>query len=86
MIINPVKTSIQHKCDATFLGAELKKNYLIRGFQLNRQIDHFPIVKVLIASSKRFFHIVHLDQEDEVDEQLLAWIRESYEMICGLGR
>lgn len=79
--LNPVKSSIQVKAGATFLSIRAKKDHVELEFQLGRQIDDFPVHRVVRISGKRYLHFVYIQDPDDVDETLLGWLKESYGLI-----
>lgn len=81
VVINPVKTSIQVKCGATFLTFKVKKDHVFMEFQLGRRVDDFPIEKVIPISSKRNLHYLRIDDAADLDQQLREWLWESYLLV-----
>jgi hypothetical protein len=79
--LNPVKTSIQVRRDATFLSIKPKKDHIEMEFQLGREVDEFPIYKAIRVSGNRVVHFAVLEGPDEVDDRLIGWLRESYDLV-----
>ncbi len=81
VVINPVKSSIQVKCGATFLSFKVKDDHVFMEFQLGRQVDEFPIEKVTPISSKRAIHTMRIDHPQDIDQQVREWLWESYLLV-----
>lgn len=79
--INSVKNAILFRAKSTFLAIKPKKNFLDIEFVLDEKIEEFPIHKSVQASKFKWAHFVRLESPEEVDEQLLSWIRKAYD-IC----
>ena len=79
--INSVKGAILFRAKSTFLAVKPKKSFLDIEFVLDEKIEEFPIHKSVQASKSKWAHFVRLESPEEVDEQLLSWIREAYD-IC----
>lgn len=79
--LNPVKSSIQVKAGATFLSIKPKKERLDIEFSLPREVDKPPITKSFRVSGNRVMTCASLDNVMQVNEQLVDWLKESYELI-----
>ncbi len=69
------------KTKSTFLGVKVKKDHLEVEFFLEKLENVPPVFKYLQTSKNRVVHLVAVDNEDEIDEQLLGWIKRSYELV-----
>ena len=76
----PKKTSIHLDRASGFAGVYPRQKYLNLNFRTRRKIEHPRIRKVEQLSAHRFMHTVRLESEDDVDEHLLAWLIEAYEL------
>ena len=79
--INPVKNDILFTDKSHFLAIKPKKAWLDIEFVLDEKIEVFPIHKTVQASKIKWAHFIRLELPEEVDEQLLLWIRKAYE-VC----
>jgi len=79
--INPVKTSVQVKAGATFLSIKPKKEYTEIEFQLSEEVDKFPVYKNIRISKNRVLHFAVLKSPQEVNIQLVSWLKKSYELV-----
>jgi hypothetical protein len=74
------QTSIHLDNASGFAGVYTRKNYINLHFRLTRKIDHARFTKVEQLSANRFKYTVKLVTMDDVDEQLLGWLKEAYEL------
>jgi hypothetical protein len=79
--LNPVKSVIQVKSGATFLSIKPKKDYVELEFQLGETMDTFPVHKIIRISGKRVLHFVYIQKKDDINEQLLHWLKDSYDLV-----
>jgi hypothetical protein len=79
--INPVKTSVQVKAGATFLSIKPKKEYTEIEFQLSEEVDKFPVYKNIRISKNRVLHFAVLKSPQEVNTQLISWLKKSHELV-----
>ena len=79
--LNPVKSSIQVKAGATFLSIKPKKDFVELEFQLGEEIDQFPIHKTIRISCNRVLHFIYIQSEDDINDQLMAWLKDSYLLV-----
>jgi predicted transport protein len=79
--INSVKNAILFQAKSNFLAVKPKKTHLDIEFVLNEKVEEFPIYKTFQATKSKCAHFVRLESQEEVDEQLLSWIKNAYE-IC----
>ncbi len=78
--INSVKNAILFTTKTHFLAVKPKKAWLDIEFVLDEKIDEFPIHKTVQASKSKWAHFIRLGSVDEIDEQLLDWIKRAYEV------
>lgn len=69
------------KTKSTFLGIKVKKDHLEIEFFLDRLEDIPPVFKYLQTSKNRIVHVVAIDNNDEVNSQLINWIKHSYNLV-----
>lgn len=81
--VNPVKTSIKVKAGATFLSIMLKKDRVDVEFFLDREVSKPPIVKSFRVSGRRVLHCATLENFAAVNQELVGWLKESYELVAG---
>lgn len=69
------------KTKSTFLAIKIKKKWIDIEFFLDHLEDVPPIKKYLQTSKHRFAHLLSIDSEEDIDLQLLDWIKASYDLI-----
>lgn len=79
--VSSVKTFILYSSKSIFLSLKTKREYFEIEFFANKTINEFPVFKTLQISKNRIVHSVKLDSVENIDEQLLKWITESYELV-----
>jgi len=70
------------KTKSTFLAVKVKKAWLDIEFFLDHLEDVPPVKKYLQTSKHRYAHLVSIDGMEDIDQQLLDWIRASYKLIA----
>lgn len=76
----PKQTSIHLDNASGFAGVYTRKNFINLHFRLTQKIDDPRIVKVEQLSARRFKHTVKIKAVSDVDQQLLDWLKEAYEL------
>jgi predicted transport protein len=69
------------KTDSTFLAVKVKKDHLTVSFFLEKAEDVPPVSKFLQVSKYRVVHRVPIDQPEDINQQLISWIKRSYKLI-----
>jgi hypothetical protein len=78
--VAPKQTSIHLEKNSGFAGVHPRKNYFNLEFRTDHTIDHPRITRTQQLSARRFEHTVKVENESDVDEQLLAWLKCAYEL------
>lgn len=78
--IEPHKTSIHLGNRFGFAGVYTRKDYINLEVHLNYQLTDKRVSKVEQASANRFHHIIKLTSEKDIDTELLAWLKQAYEL------
>ncbi len=65
---------------STFLSFLIEKNHLTLIFISAEPIDEFPVYQNYQHSGSRFSNSVKIESEDEIDEQLMRWLHEAWEL------
>jgi hypothetical protein len=76
----PKKTSIHLANTSGFAGVHTRKNYVILNIRSDYLIDSPRIVKSEQVSKSRYHQEVKLQSPDEVDAELLAWLKAAYDL------
>jgi predicted transport protein len=69
------------KTKSTFLAVKVKRDHLDIEFFLDHLEDVPPVSKYLQTSKHRVAHVVPIDRSEEINEQLIRWIKNSYELV-----
>lgn len=69
------------KTKSTFLGIKVKKNHLDVEFYLEKLENVLPVTKYLQTSKNRVVHLVPIDQREDINKQLISWIKRSYDLV-----
>ncbi|MCF8368492.1 MAG: DUF5655 domain-containing protein [Bacteroidales bacterium] len=78
--INSLKNAILFTAKTHFLAIKPKTEFLDIEFVLPEKLEGFPIHKTVQASKYRWAHFVRLGSPEEVDKQLLDWIKQAYDV------
>lgn len=77
MHVEPVAVGIFIKREKSFVELRPKQNWVAMSFPLSRVIDHPKIARKL-ESGTRTYHVVNLRSAEDVDDDVRAWLAESY--------
>ena len=77
---NPNNSSIHLENKYGFAGVYTRKKYILLHIHLSREIDSKRIEKIEQISKNRFKHIVKIQSEKDIDQELLNWLKEAYEL------
>ena len=75
---DPKKTSIHLVNKTAFAGVATRKSAMILTIKSDRKIPSPRIHKSEQTSAKRFHHEVKLTAPDEIDSELVKWLRDAY--------
>ncbi len=78
--VAPKQTSIHLEKNSGFAGVHPRKNYFNLEFRTDYKIDDPRITRTQQLSARRFEHTVKLENVRDVDEQLLKWLKDAYEL------
>ncbi len=73
--------AIRLKTQSTFVSIKRKKDHLAISFYLDKLEDVPPVVKYRQMSKNRVVHVVPIDALEDIDDQLVDWMRRSYELV-----
>lgn len=85
LVIEPVGVGILLKSRRTFAELRPKRGRIACSIVLSRALDHPRVVRTvrMSATSRRRAYFVDLRSVDDVDDELLAWLQESYDDCSG---
>ena len=78
--IEPKKTSIHLGNRFGFAGVYTQKKAINLEVHLNHKLTSPRIGKVEQASANRFHHTIKLAEPGDVNDELLQWLREAYDL------
>src|SRR5260221_3658101 len=78
--VAPKQTSIHLEKNSGFAGVHPRKNYFNLEFRTDYKIDAPRVVKQQQLSARRFEHTVKIEKTSDVDEQLLKWLKDAYDL------
>ena len=77
---SPNNSSIHLLNKYGFAGVYARKNYILLHIHLARELDNERIIKIEQISKNRFKHVVKIQDEKEIDQEILDWLKEAYEL------
>src|SRR5690349_12034402 len=72
---------IYFKTVSTFLGVKVKSKHLEVEFFLDHHENNPAISQCLQTSKHRFAHVVPVDKMEDINLELLGWIKTSYQLV-----
>jgi hypothetical protein len=78
--INPQKWNISIRRLTTFIAIMIEKDHLTLVFLTDRPIDDFPVYNSFHHSAHRWSNALKIESPDEVDDQLMQWLKEAYDL------
>jgi hypothetical protein len=78
--VTPKQTSIHLEKNSGFAGVHPRKSYFNLEFRTDYKIDDPRITRLQQLSARRFEHTVKLQNESEIDDQLLKWLKDAYDL------
>ncbi len=76
----PVSVGIFFKRRTSFLQLRTMTKWVAVCFNLDHRETSDRISRKVIEHSGRFYHVVNVRSSDEVDDQLLYWLTEAWEL------
>jgi hypothetical protein len=76
----PRATSINLQRNTNFAGVHPRQDCFNLEFRTSYAINHPRILSSLQISANRIEHTVQICSADDVDDQLIAWLKDSYEL------
>ncbi len=79
--VEPVSVGIFIKKSGTFVELRPMARWVALSFPLPRRVQHPKIARKPITYGGLTYHVVNLRGPEDVDEQLCAWLSESYQAV-----
>jgi hypothetical protein len=76
--VEPVSVGIFLKRSRTFAELRPKQRWVALFFVVSRVVHSPTIARTLKGSGRRTFHVVNLVGPEDVDDEVRAWLTESY--------
>jgi len=67
---------------STFLSILIEKNHITLVFISVQPIDEFPVYQNYQHTGSRYSNSVKIESEDEIDDQLIRWLKQAWELAC----
>ena len=74
----PKKTSIHLVTTSGFAGVHPRKSFLYLNLRMDRPLQGGRVAKSEQVSKNRYHNEIKLTAPDEVDDELIAWLKEAY--------
>jgi hypothetical protein len=77
---DPKKTSIHLVRKTAFAGIATRKTALILTLKSDSDVSHKRIARREQASANRWYLEIKLDVPEQVDKEIVAWLKKAYEL------
>jgi hypothetical protein len=75
--VESLKCCIHFVSIFTFAAVKISENKITVDFSLSRKLKNSRIKQSVQLSAHRFLYYIDIMQEDEMDEELMEWIKET---------
>jgi hypothetical protein len=79
--VEPVSVGIFIKKSGTFVELRPMSRWVALSFMVPRRLQHPKITRRPIATGGLTYHVVNLRGPEDVDDQVKAWLTESYAAV-----
>lgn len=79
--VEPVSVGIFVKKTGSFLELRPMSRWVALSFMLPRTVRHVRIARKPIRVGARTYHVVNLRGPEDVDDEVRAWLTESYQAV-----
>lgn len=76
--VGPYNVSVRNL--STFLNIMPERDHLTISFVRDEPLDEFPIYQTYQRSAKKWSNHLKIESPDEIDEQLINWIKDAYDL------
>jgi uncharacterized protein DUF5655 len=76
--VEAVAVGIFIKKSGSFVELRPKRSWVALSFPLTRRVEHPKIARKPVPVGQRFYHVVNLRSPADVDDDVVAWLTESY--------
>lgn len=78
--IESLECCIHFVSTSTFAAVKIFKDKIQLDFSLSRQVKSKRMDGFVQMSAHRYLYYINLHREDEIDEELLNWVQEAYDL------
>lgn len=78
--IHIVKWNITIRHLSTFLSVMIERDHLTLVFISAEPVDEFPVYQNHQRSAHRYSNVVKVESLDEIDDQLIRWLKQAWEL------
>jgi len=80
MEIHVAKWNVTLRAKSTFMSIIPEKKDLAITFLRDEALDDFPVYDVYHYSKNRWVNHVKIEDPEEIDDQLIKWLKEAYDL------
>jgi hypothetical protein len=82
IVVEEKKTSFHIKSGAAFAGIHPRKKYFILNIVSAAPIKSERVVEQERVSAHRFHNRVKIEKTEDIDKELLSWLKEAYSLTA----
>ncbi len=83
LIIDPLNVGILLKNGPMFAELRPKTKWTALGFSLGRKLETNRLSRKVVDYGKKYFHVINVTDPNQIDGQVLEWLREAYDLADG---
>lgn len=83
LIIDPIDVGILLKNGPMFAELRPKTRWTALGFSLGRKLDHGRLSRKVVDYGKKFFHVINVEDPEQIDDEIADWLIEAYHVAGG---
>ncbi len=78
VIIDPITIGILFKNGPMLCELRAMKKWTALGFHLGRRLTSGRLSRKVIDHRTKYFHVINIDDPEQVDDEILGWLTEAY--------
>ena len=78
--VEPVSVGIFVKNGGSYLELRPMTKWVALSFPLARRVSHRLMTRAPVRAGRRWYHFVNLRSPDDLDDEIAAWLAESYDL------
>ena len=83
VIIDPIAIGVLFKNGPMLCELRAMKRWTALGFYLGRRLTSDRLSRKVADHRTKYFHVVNLDDADQIDGEILEWLTEAYHFAGG---